>query len=132
MKITAETVIGVCVGTAAILVISAVLLALLRSGAFNKKTVKDIASFGSPDGGFVLIFQQLGEPEWPFGKTDVRLTLKDKTGKTLNETDAEVQNDGANAGEGNVKSVEWRNDSVVVILQASEMPDKTVELRYNK
>ncbi len=102
------------------------------SACFRTENLTDVASFDSPDGGFVLIFQQLGEPDWPFGKTDVRLTLKDKTGKTLNETDAEVRNDGANAGEGNVKSVEWKSDSVVVILQASEMPDKTVELRYKK
>ena len=98
----------------------------------SRLDVKDVASFESPDGGYRLVYQQLGAPDWPFGKTDVRLVLKDRNGKTQNRVDTFIQDDGAAASEWNVKSVEWTEDAVVVVLRASEMDDKTVELRYRK
>ena len=82
--------------------ILAALFALWRSGAF--RIVNLIASFDSPDGKYVLVFKQLGEPEWPFGQTDVRLELKDQNGKKLNSIDTFVANDGGNAYETNIKS----------------------------
>ena len=43
-----------------VLAILAALFALWRSGAF--RIVNLIASFDSPDGKYVLVFKQLGEP----------------------------------------------------------------------
>ena len=97
----------------------------------QNKTITDIATFDSPDGNYHLVFQQVGEPVL-FGGADVRLVLKDQNGTTLNSIDATVSNDGANAHEKNIKSVEWTSDSVIVILCAEEMPDKRVEIQYSK
>lgn len=100
--------------------------ALWWNGAFNKFIVREIVSY--EENGYTLIFQQLGDPQWPFGSTDVRLILKNQQGKVLNKYDTSIQDDGANAGERNIASVEWFEDKVIVILCASEMKDKEITL----
>ncbi|MBO7548443.1 MAG: hypothetical protein J6T77_00590, partial [Clostridia bacterium] len=52
----------------------------------KNKTITDIASFDSPDGQYILVFQQVGEP-FSFGPADVRLTLKEKSGAVVNSID---------------------------------------------
>lgn len=132
MKKRTKRIVGVCIMTACIVILSAALFMLWWDGAFNKINVRDVASFESPDGNYVLVFQQLGHPEWPFGKTEVRLTLKNQNGEKLSRFDTELQDDGANAGIGNIQSIEWTDDSVIVTLQASEMPDKRIELKVQE
>ena len=96
----------------------------------KNKTVTDIASFDSPDGQYLLIFQQVGEP-FSFGPAYVRLILKEKSGSVVDSIDEKVFNDGANAFKENIKDVDWTYDSVIVTLYSTESPDKTVVLRYN-
>ena len=98
------------------------------NGAFNKFDVRDIASY--EEKGYTLTFQQLSEPQWSFGSTDVRLLLKDQQGKILEKYDTSIQHDGANAGERNIASVEWFDDKVVVVLQASEMEDREIIIPF--
>lgn len=98
------------------------------NGAFNVFDVRDIASY--EENGYTLTFQQLGEPQWSFGSTDVRLLLKDQQGKILKKYDTSIQDDGANAGERNIASVEWFDDKVIVILQASEMEDREIIIPF--
>ena len=98
------------------------------NGAFNKFDVRDIVSY--EENGYTLIFQQLGEPQWSFGSTDVRLLLKNQQGKVLNKYDTSIQDDGANASEHNIASVEWLSDKVIVVLQASEMEDKEIIIPF--
>lgn len=102
--------------------------ALWWNGAFNKFIVSEIVSY--EENGYTLIFQQLGDPQWPFGSTDVRLILKNQQGKVLNKYDTSIQDDGANAGERNIASVEWFDDKVIVVLQASEMEDREIIIPF--
>ena len=93
----------------------------LWSGAFNFMLPEEIATYNSPNGEYSLIFEQMGSPEWPFGATDVRLTLKSHDGKTIKRLSTQVHNDGGCASEWNIKSISWNNDAVVVILRGAEM-----------
>ena len=104
----------------------------LWSGMFDFMNVKEIATYNSPDGEYSLVFEQVGDPAWPFGPTDVRLSLKDGIGKRIEQIDTQINDDGANAGEHNVASVTWNDDEVVVVLRASEMKDKEIKIPYNK
>ena len=104
----------------------------LWGGAFNFMHPKEIAAYNSPDGEYTLVFEQMGDPAWPFGPTDVRLTLKNHDGKIIGQVSAQLSDDGANAGEHNIVSVFWNDDAVTVILRASEMKDKEVSIAYNK
>lgn len=91
----------------------------------------EIATYHSPDGEYSLSFEQMGDPDWPFGATDVRLTLKDHNGKIIERVSTQLHDDGANANEHNIASVSWNIDAVVVVLRASEMEDKEVSIAYN-
>ena len=104
----------------------------LWSGAFNFMFPKEVADYNSPNTEYSLVFEQMGDPAWPFGPADVRLTLKNSNGKVINRISTQVFNDGGPASEWNMKSISWMDDAVVVILQGAEMEDKEVSISYNK
>lgn len=108
------------------------LLVAFWNGMFNFMIPKEIVTYNSPDGEYSLVIEQMGDPQWPFGATDVRLTLKDNNGKIIERLSTQLNNDGANASEHNIASISWKSDSVIVILRASEMKDKEVSIPYNK
>jgi len=104
----------------------------LWNGAFNFMFPNEIATYHSPSGEYSLVFEQMGDPQWPFGPTDIRLTLKTQNGKIIERVSTQLHDDGTHASEGNVASISWHDNEVVVILRASEMKDKEVSIAYNK
>lgn len=104
----------------------------LWTGAFNFLFPNEIATYNSPDGEYSLVFEQMGDPAWPFGPTDVRLTLKNHQGKTIKRVSNQVFNDGGSASEYNIASISWNDDEVIVVLRACEMEDKEISIKYNK
>jgi len=101
-------------------------------GVFDQNEIKEIATYNSPDGEYSLIFEQIGDPAWPYGSADVRLTLKDHNCKMIGCISTHIQNDGWDASEHSVVSVSWNDDAVVVVLCGSEMQDKEVVIPYKK
>lgn len=108
------------------------LISAFWNGTFNFLDPKEIATYNSPDGEYSLVFEQLGEPRGLFGPTDVRLTLKNRDGKTVGRAEAQVFDDGANAHERTVASVSWNEYGVAVVLRASEMEDKEISIPYGE
>lgn len=117
--------------TVALIIGAYLLIGVLWNGTFNFMLPKEIAAYNSPDGEYSLVFEQMGDPEWPFGVTDIRLTLKDHNGKIIERVSTQLHDDGANASEHNIASVFWNDDAVIVILRASEMKDKEVSISYD-
>ena len=115
-----------------LLVAAWLFVGVLWSGAFNFMFPKEVATYNSPNTEYSLVFEQMGDPAWPFGPADVRLTLKNSNGKVINRISTQVFNDGGPASEWNMKSISWMDDAVVVILRGSEMQDKEVAIPYNK
>ena len=103
----------------------------LWNGAFNFMLPEEIATYNSPDGEYSLVFEQMGDPGWPFGPTDVRLTLKNHDGKIIERVSTQIFNDGAIASEYNMASISWNDDTVIIVLRASEMKDMEVSIAYN-
>lgn len=101
-------------------------------GVFDRKEIKEISTYNSPDGAYSLIFEQIGSPAWPYGPANVRLTLKDHHGKMIDRVSTQIHDDGASASEYSVVSVSWNDEAVVVILRGSEMKDKEVVIPYKK
>ena len=101
-------------------------------GVFDQNEIKEIATYNSPDGEYSLIFEQMGDPAWPFGSTDVRLTLKNCNGEIIERVSTQLSDDGVNASEHNIASISWNDDAVIVVLRASEMKDKEISIAYNK
>lgn len=107
------------------------LVGALWSGALNFMLPNEISTYHSPGGEYSLVFEQMGDPAWPFGPTDVRLTLKNHNGKIIERVSTQLNDDGSSAGEHNIASVSWNDDEVVVVLRASEMKDKEVSISYD-
>ena len=116
----------------ALLIVACILFVGFWGGAFNFLFPKEIATYNSPDGEYSLVFEQMGDPVWPFGPTDVRFTLKNSDSKIIKRVSAQIHDDGLSAGEGHISSISWNDDAVVLILQGSEMQDKEVSIAYNK
>ena len=102
------------------------------NGTFNFMLPKEIATYHSPDAEYSLVFEQMGNPAWPFGPTDVRLTLKNCNGEIIERVSTQLSDDGANASEHNIASISWNDDAVIVVLRAAEMQDKEISIAYNK
>ncbi len=118
--------------TVALIIGAYLFIGALWNGTFNFMFPNEIATYHSPDGEYSLVFEQMGEPAWPFGPTDVRLTLKNHDGKIIKRVSTQLFNDGVNADEYNIASVSWNDDAVIVVLRASEMKDKEISIAYNK
>ena len=118
--------------TVALLISAWLFVGALWSGAFNFMLPEEVATYNSPDGEYSLVFEQMGDPAWPFGPTDVRLTLKNHDGKIIKRLSTQVHNDGGCASEWNIKSISWNHKAVVVILRGAEMKDKEVIIVYNE
>ena len=116
-----------------VLIISAWLfVGALWTGAFNFMFPEEVATYHSPNGEYSLVFEQMGDPAWPFGPADVRLTLKNHTGKIIERVSAQDFNDGGSASKDNIASIAWNDDAVIIVLSACEMEDKEVSIAYTK
>ena len=78
--------------------IAAVILAalLLLIGSFIYATryrISDVDAATSPDGKHEIVFQAIGEPDWPFGYSHARIVLK-RNGGIVTKRKFDVANDG--------------------------------------
>lgn len=85
----------------------------------------DIDVSESPDGTHELHFQQIGEPDWPFGSTHARLALENN-GKTVATCSFDIANDGKNLGPENWEAT-WTNNHASATIFGEEQND----YRYN-
>ena len=118
--------ITICV----VLSLLAVLLALFL--AWKYKTSWKTTTVGveqSPDNQYSVIFQAVGEADWPFGPCHCKVTLKngDRTVETFRE---DICDDGGQFQTGNY-SVEWMKYGVVITLKGCEQSDQEVEVFYD-
>jgi len=75
-------------------VILAGLLLLIGSYLYSARyRISDIDAVTSPDGEYKIVFQAVGEPDWPFGPSHARIVLK-HNGDTVAKRRYDVANDG--------------------------------------
>lgn len=125
---------AILIALAVLLALSAAFIAFVHiawNGGFNELHPKELSTYESPDGKYTLVFEQLGDPVWSFGPANVRLTLKNGSGKTIDQISAEVYEDGASASPANIKDIRWEEQEVVVTLQSSEHPDQILVLSFS-
>ena len=83
----------------------------------------------SQDGRYVLLFQQVGDPDWPFGHTHARLVLKDESG-TITKYHFDVANDGGNVHSDSWQ-VTWKENCVEVVISGEEQNDNQYILYFD-
>lgn len=85
----------------------------------------------SPDGKYAVLFQMVGEPDWPFGATTVRVTVRAvENNEKIKVIQTDIQDDGAVLREYNW-NVLWEEDDVIITLIGSEQEDKVYEVMLN-
>lgn len=115
-------------GIAAVVLSAAVLLA----GRFiyvTRYKITDIDSAISPNGEYSVIYQNIGEPDFPFGYTHVRLVLR-KGKESVSRYKFDVANDGGMLSP-EQWAVDWKADRVEVTVSGEEQPDNLYTLYYD-
>ena len=95
----------------------------------TKLRVIDICEYMNKDNGYKVIFQAVGEPEWPFGATKIRVTLVDSRNRKIEQFEEEINDDGAIAREENIE-ITWHKDYVEIILKGGEQKDSIHTIKY--
>lgn len=107
-----------------IVLLSVVTILVLLCGGFlyiTKYKITGIDEKTSPDGAYTLFFQEVGEPDWPFGASHARLVLK-KGDRTVSKIPFDIANDGKRLFPENWK-VTWRDDAVEALVLGEEQKD---------
>ncbi len=108
--------------------ILAALLILIGSVFYaTRYRISDIDTATSQDGKHEIVFQAIGEPDWPFGYSHARIVLK-RNGETVTKRKFDVANDGGVLHPENW-SVRWEENCVKVIISGDEQPDALLDWR---
>ena len=108
------------------------IMIVVLAGSFTYVTrykIHEVAYSTSQDGKYVLLFQQVGDPDWPFGHTHARLILKEES-RTIVKYSFDVANDGANVHSDSWQ-VTWKDTCVEVVISGEEQNDCQYILYYN-
>ena len=110
----------------AILFVVAALFLYIKYESSWKKTT--IAVYTNTENGYEVVFEQVGEA-FTFGPHNVKITLKDASGKKVDQIDATIFNDGATLSEYNA-TVHWEDSKVIITLHGCEQKDEVYEFFY--
>ena len=117
-----------CGITALLLLITGALLV----GGFlytTKYKISDIASSLSSDGLYELLYQSVGEPDWPFGDSHAQFVLK-RNGKIITKYQFDVANDGSILYPDSWR-VTWKENGAEVLISGEEQPDILYTLSFD-
>lgn len=120
-------------GCFTILAVGAILIGILVGSLVYamKYKITETGSEKSPDGSYEVIFQQRGEPEFPFGATHVRFLVKSADGSLITKENHTIYDDGASFRPANWE-VRWYPAGVEIILKGSEQEDSSYIVYYDK
>ena len=117
-------ILGIAVG------INIMIVVLAAGFIYNSEyKIHDVADSTSQDGMYMLLFQQVGDPDWPFGHTHARLVLKDESG-TISKYSFDVLNDGGNVQPDSWK-VTWKENCVEAVISGEEQNDSQYILYFD-
>ena len=108
------------------------IMIIVLAGSFiyvTRYKIHEVDYSTSQDGKYVLLFQQVGDPDWPFGHTHARLLLKDESGM-IAKYSFDVANDGANV-HSDSWHVSWKDTCVEAVISGDEQNDCRYILYYN-
>ncbi len=83
----------------------------------------------SPDERYSVLFQAVGEADWPFGASHAKVTVKDGD-EIISSFREDISDDGGQFRPANY-SVEWMKYGTVITFMGSEQPDREVEVFYD-
>ncbi len=93
--------------------------------------VTDIEKYTNSLNGYTVLFQAVGEPDWPFGDTKVKVSLLDENDKEIDSFIESISDDGSMARDSNI-DIEWFDTFVQITLSGSEQSDEIYDIQYKK
>ncbi len=103
-------------------------LGLMAKYTFSWK-LTDVGTETSPDGRYRLLFQAVGEADFPFGSSHAKVTLYNDN-KKIQSFREDIADDGASFRSDNY-CVEWMPYGVVITFMGSEQANHEVEMFYD-
>ncbi|MCR5746318.1 MAG: hypothetical protein K6G03_01245, partial [Lachnospiraceae bacterium] len=120
--------IKVFAGIVIFFVMSLLILALVIKYEISWR-ITDIETKTSPDGRYSILFQSIGEADFPFGSSHAKVTVKDGD-KVIESFKEDIADDGGAFRPDNYK-VEWMPVGVVITFRGSEQADHEVLIFYD-
>lgn len=105
---------------------------LIVAGIFvylTRYKIGDIDASVSPSGEYEVIYQSVGEPDWPFGYSHARILLKQKN-RTVTKFRFDIANDGGILYPDSWQ-VRWTDTCVRVIVSGEEQYDVLYTLIFD-
>ena len=124
---TTKVIKVICIVVA--VVIAAGLIQLGRYEYVKKYKITPIDSSVSADRNYELLFQSVGEADWPFGTSHARFVLK-HDGKDVTKYKLDVENDGKDLCAENWQ-VTWKDSLVEVLIFGEEQQDALYTLSFD-
>lgn len=120
-------------GCLALMIFSVIMLAILATGFIyvTKYKITEAGSEQAADGSYEVIFQQVGEPEFPFGATYVQVLVKSADGTLISREKHTIFDDGASFRPANWE-VRWYPVGVEIVLKGSEQNAYSYFVCYDK
>ncbi len=115
-----------CVLGAFLLILIALFLCLKYQMSWK---ITDVGTEQSPDGWYSVVFQAVGEADWPFGASHAKVTVKEGD-RIIDSFRRDILDDGGQFRPANY-SVEWMKYGVIITFMGSEQPDREVEIYYD-
>lgn len=94
-----------------------------------KHITREVLTAASDDGSYCLIIAEVGDPEFPFGPTNCRFTLKNGL-RTISQSPFTVFNDGAHVDSSNFTIV-WGKKDVSITVTGDEQDPVIYRIAYD-
>ena len=81
---------------------------------------KEVYRQSSPNGEFVFVLYQVGQPGWPYGPVKAQIRVLNSKGKTIDKESIVVHTDGAQLNEFCIDEICWKENIIEVICSGED------------
>ena len=110
-----------------IILISIILLILISVVLFvslfiyeDQFAKREVYRESSPNGEFVFVLYQVGQPGWPFGPVKAQIRVLNVKGKTIDKESIVIHTDGAQLHEVYIDEVCWGDNIIEVVCTGED------------
>ena len=115
-----------CIAASVLLILLVLCLSLKYQMSWK---ITNVGMEQSPDGRYSVVFQAVGEADWPFGASHAKVTVKDEN-RIVESFRQDISDDGVQFRPANY-SVEWMKYGVIITFMGSEQLDREVVIFYD-
>lgn len=74
----------------------------------------------SPNGDFIFVLYQVGQPGWPFGPVKAEIRVLNAKGKTIDKESIVIHTDGAQLNEVYIDEICWSENMIEVVCSGED------------